>query len=104
MADTLPPGWTGNDSDHHTDIGPFRLHVYRPSAYNPFARRNLRADYYRWHISLVSPVGTGKPLSEARDSCATAPLARHAALTALLALLTTATREATEALAGLETP
>lgn len=51
---TLPTGWTGNDADHHAQAGILKLSVFRPSKYNPFARRNLRSARYCWRVSAAS--------------------------------------------------
>ena len=84
MADTLPPGWTGDWTSHRLPVSGFTIHV---------EWRAQRRTFEWW-------------VTNAPEFCAgdadTAPLARRAALTALLALLTTATREAEQALAGLE--
>ena len=72
-TNTLPPGWTGNDADHHVQVGPWRVEVYRDTAFNPFTRRTERAGGYRWRVCpaygppLASSSTIGKPsAAEAR--------------------------------------
>ena len=61
QTNTLPPGWTGNDADHHVTAGPFKIHVSRASTYNPFIRRNERTGGYRWAVTCGAYT---KPLAE----------------------------------------
>lgn len=96
MADPLPPGWTGNDAEHHIDVGGIRVTVYRPTHYNALVRKHQRSEWA--HMRLTFP-----PRIDTETGRRASSEARRAALTALVSLLTTATREATEALAGLET-
>lgn len=78
-TNTLPPGWAGNNAEHHVQIGPWRVEVYRGSEYNPFTRRNERTGSYRWHVCpaygppLASSSTIGKPkAAEARGEALTA--------------------------------
>lgn len=102
MADTLPPGWVGRPNRHWTRVAGYVVDIHALS-------HNHNADPvvivgWGWDVmhgeSRVAK-NTGS-MSTPADLCATAPEARRAALTALVSLLTTATREATEALAALE--
>lgn len=52
MNRTLPPGWAGNDADHHATVGPLGLRVYRGRFYNPFSRRHHRTGPYLWTVTL----------------------------------------------------
>jgi hypothetical protein len=40
---TLPAGWTGNRADHHAQVGPFLVEVYRIGK---------RLDRWRWRVKL----------------------------------------------------
>jgi hypothetical protein len=78
-TNTLPPGWTGNDADHHVTAGSFKIHVTRAATYNPFTRRNERTGGYTWRVCpaygppLASSSTIGKPTAaEARKEALTA--------------------------------
>lgn len=76
MSDTLPPGWRGNDADHHAVAGPVRLRVYRDRKYNPFAQQHQRTGGYRWVAALDSSRGghasatAGEPTADAARKAA----------------------------------
>lgn len=78
-TNTLPPGWTGNDAEHHVQVGLWRVEVYRGSEYNPFTRRTERVGGYRWRViprvgeALASSSTLGKhTAAEAREEALTA--------------------------------
>ena len=89
MGDALPRGWSGSDADHRLSVAGHKIRVQRGES-------DDGATVYEWFTRTSS----GESRFEGCED--SAPLARHAALTALIALLTTATREAESALAGLE--
>lgn len=82
---TLPPGWTGNDADHHVTAGPFKIHVGRAATYNPFSRRNERAGGYTWLVRCNGTLATSASLGHPD-----AAEARKAAVLALRVLVGTA--------------
>ena len=94
MADTLPPGWLGNDAESHVTLGAFRLTTYRPRRYNALVRQHQRGEWVHMRIAFPTvDTETGKT-----DSTE----ARRAALTALLTLLDAARAEVVGALTSLD--
>ena len=78
MDDTLPPGWTGNDSDHHTKVGPITLTIRRERRYNPLTQKHHRVGPYLWSV------GTGWAIT-AHSGTAGEPTAKEARAAAILA-------------------
>ena len=99
MGDTLPPGWTGNENHHKRRAGIFQITIHS-------RRYGKGIDRFWWFVITVTAeltmIPPGPHPEDRPGTFASAPLARRAALIALHSLLTTATREATEALAELE--
>lgn len=80
MSNTLPPGWVGNDAEHHRTIGVFRLAVRRGRLNGPFHGPTYRASV------LGATVGDALGYR-------TAAAARRAAYLALRVLLLEATQD-----------
>ena len=93
MADTLPPGWLGNDAESHITLGAFRLTTYRPRRYNALARQHQRGEWVHMRVTFV-PLDTETGKTDSTES-------RRAALTALLTLLDAARAEVVVAMAKL---
>lgn len=90
MADTLPPGWLGNDAESHVTLGAFRLTTYRPRRYNALVRQHQLGEWVHMRVTF-GPWDTETGKTDSTE-------ARRAALTALLTLLDTARDEAVAAL------
>ena len=82
MNRTLPPGWSGNDADHHTQAGPLAIRVYRrvvgacPSGLGGYD--DSRTGPHLWVVTLSGVTLHGSATTGHTD----AGEARHAAILA----------------------